>query len=227
MLGTFLDSMKNKEIFTDKLEDGSPVFPYLLEKKESKILLVCGKNASGKSLLSRYMDQCSNRNNYRTIEVSMGERAKKGYMQQAMQYGKYGDEDRESTGHLTSYRVIKEFKKVEDFESPWFMILDEPDIGLSEAYARAMGEFIALNINEHKSSEHFKGLIVVSHNRALMQSLTSNLDHEPNKMRVGDDRHFDDWLESGEEAVSLEELLGLKEKTSKTRKRFAPYFKKR
>ena len=202
-----LTGIKHKRTFSDK---GCIETSISIAKKPSKVVLITGDNATGKSLVCRYINQVQNKKGFMSIEVSMGDRNKKNYMGQAYTFGRYGDEDIESTGYLTINRIIKDIDRLKLMKKPWNFTLDEPDLGMSESYARPLGEFLAKQFTELEKSDFCKGLVVVSHSRILLQSILDNLEYKPNGMLLGDSKiDFFDWLESSPQEKTISDLLSL------------------
>ncbi len=154
-----------------------PFSYHLKPAAASKLLLVTGDNCSGKSLFVSIL-QAWGREHFQTqpINVSIVERTGAGSYESSglRRTMMFGDESEQSTG-ATSFGVVKRaFHNVntyaEDGKRP-ILLLDEPDFGLSEGYAAALGAYIAQQT--HVLHADVAGVVVVSHSRPLAQALAA------------------------------------------------------
>jgi hypothetical protein len=218
-----LDTVCTEKRMLNMVIEGEPVFPKKLtvDDPDSKVLMVCGDNASGKSLLTNILYQHFNTNEVHMVSISLGERTKKGYMQDVRRFGRYGDEDEESSGVTTIRRIVKDFDRLIVAEEPFVLSLDEPDIGLAETFHSALGELIATRTNELVSNPHCVGVVLVSHSRKVFKAFIDYLETPcPIKLRVGcTETDFDHWFYTPTDRT-LTELLNLNDFARQKRKRF-------
>lgn len=172
----------------------------------SNALLVSGPNASGKSLFMTYMQLCCKDAKIAKRAVCMANRTSSGMEKVFI----FGDEHEQSTG-ATSIGVVvncAESSQNED-SKPWMAIFDEPDIGLSEGYQKAMGAYIGQFMVANSENPLCKGIIIVSHCKALMREALKYAS-DANTMYMDEKVTFKDWLEREEPAYSVDELLALR-----------------
>ena len=176
--------------------------PASIDKKHERFILITGDNASGKSFMAKHLkvgfDESGEKVEF--IPVTMEMRTAPG-MQRAFMFGM---EDH-STGNVSVRSVLTALRTCRERTQRHFLLLDEPDIGVSESYARAMGETIARFVNE--MPELTVGLAVVTHSRAMVRELMAV---NPTSIRVGaDQRPLAQWLEEGPEFRSVADLEAL------------------
>lgn len=172
----------------------------------SKIVLIAGPNASGKSVVGKVIEQVARLEKKSVRSSSMRNRTC-GLLGQKMIFG---DEGEESTGcNSVAATTVGFSSSIKDGNA--VLILDEPDIGLSDEYAAALGDYIAQQMNQ--SHEQFEMLAVVSHSRLLFKSIIDAIEIPCSSIHVGDENTtFDDWLNQPFKKASIEELLNLKNK---------------
>lgn len=119
----------------------------------------------------------------------------------------YGDESWQSTGEISMRSALRGFDNLEG-DQPRCLVLDEPDIGLSEAYAKALGDEIAAACR--RIPESSPGAVIVTHSRAIAAAVAAL---GPWAARVGDDlRPTAEWLRDGPLPLppgALEHLSGI------------------
>jgi hypothetical protein len=184
---------------------------------DAKVLIMTGPNASGKSFAVRVLAGWLNggKGNTKTepLQVSMRYRTMSG-MHRAFMFGPFGDEQ-DSTGSVSLGAVNGGFRTAKGRDTPCWLFLDEPDTGLSEEFAPAMGEYIAQQANEGLGP-NCGGLVVVTHSRALVQAMLDTLTVSPHFVHVDDEPlSIADWL-SKPRRRSVEELLALPQKSITT-----------
>jgi hypothetical protein len=181
---------------------------------ESRVLLIAGDNASGKSLMVRVLASRLNGDKVEPLQVSMKYRTMPG-MHRAFMYGALGDEE-DSTGNVSLIAILGALTAAEDRKSPTWVMLDEPDTGLAEGYCTAMGAYLA-NFGNRLPLNHCQGLSVVTHSRKLVSSMLFSLDKKPHFLCFADYEGGDlmqAWLED-ERDRSIEDLLALGETSLK------------
>jgi hypothetical protein len=205
-------NLKKMMDFMSKLEWFDPDNPILIadyqpsSNKKSRLLVVTGDNATGKSffgrLVSAYCKVPKGMNSkVECLRVGMEIRASEGLHRAFVLQGM---ENEESTGVNSVHMLAGVLRNAKNREHDNIVIADEPDIGLSESYSVAMGEYIAQCL--YDLSKYTKLVIIISHSRHLVEAL---LPFDPHHLRFGDDMNLLDWIENGPPPKSIEDLLEL------------------
>lgn len=148
----------------------------------NNVLVVAGDNCSGKSFLVETLRAWVRAEKLDSIVVSIRERTGGGLyemasMRRAMMFG---DETDQSTGAISAHVVTRAFStlagRAEENKAS-FLVLDEPELGLSESMAGALGEYIGQQALAMPSLA--VGLAVVTHSRALVSRMTQALGQAP------------------------------------------------
>lgn len=179
----------------------------------SRLLVMVGDNAGGKSLLIRFAATLLNQQNTEPLQVSMRYRTQSGIHRVFM----FGDEQEDSTGAVSLNAVEGALCTAKGRETPCWVMLDEPDIGLSDSYSRALGKYLAEHGNALPEKQ-FEALVVVTHSKTLVESLFEHTNLRPHFIAVGENQvgqSPDGWLADKTER-SVEELLKLHEKGTQT-----------
>lgn len=188
-------------------DDESP-FQAAVAEGSPSLAVVTGENASGKSLYVRVVASLAHKDGALPVSISIRERTGGDGMRKVMMFG---DEQEQSTG-ATSVRVIDTGFKNLDRPKGSILILDEPEIGLSEAYASALGEYIGQQVKLVPSV--CLGVLVVTHSRPLVRGLLRGFEATPTHVAVCGDAEpsagLETWLETSE-SHTVEELLMLRE----------------
>jgi hypothetical protein len=168
----------------------------------SRLCLVLGPNASGKSLLRRLAGAACKAKRIEFMPVSMEFRTGQQFgMGRVFVYG--GTEMENSTGENSSRSVVGGIRTCRAREAPHVIFWDEPDIGMSDGYARGMGRSIA----EFAAAipEHTVAAFVVTHRKSLVREL---LAADPHVVFMGDESaaSLDEWLARDEEPQDIEAL---------------------
>lgn len=192
--------------------DGTPCRAARTEQGSPNLVLVTGENASGKSLFARIAGATLSQEKVVPVSVSIRERTGAGSfdMSRMRQVMMFGDEEENSTG-ATSVRVISTAFKNLDHAEGSALLLDEPELGLSDGYARALGELIGSRSAAIPSP--CIGVMVVTHSRSLVRGLLEGFNDTPVHVAVtadGTDPQpgLDTWLDE-QETRSVDELLAL------------------
>lgn len=179
---------------------------------DPRICVIVGENASGKSLFFRMVAQlASNRHKLLPITISIRERTGAGSHEMGgmRRMFMYGDESQQSTGAASVKVVANGFHNAAKPETPAMLLLDEPELGLSDGYARALGQYIATEIV--KLPPKSGGVVVVTHSRALVDGLWSFHATRPLFVSLGaEPKALEGWLAEPEER-SVDDLLNLRD----------------
>lgn len=171
----------------------------------SRVLVVTGDNASGKSFLCKFLDARARDTWERSVEfmrVGMGRRTAPG-IERSFIFG--GNEDRESTGRVSSNAIKGGLSTSRNRNNAHFLCFDEPDIGLSARLQAGLGAVLADFARD--LPEHLSGLIVVTHAQPIVRAL---LEVSPRCARVGGGTATTaEWAASVEPPATAEEFLDL------------------
>ena len=178
--------------------------------KGAHLCLLIGDNATGKSLFRRIVGAwCSKDYNRNTgkgtriemIGLSMQDRAG-GQMGIAHAFV-YGDEFTNATGVNTGHTVTTAITTAEGRDSANVVFWDEPDTGLSDAYAADVGRRIAAFAK--KPPPHTRASFVVTHRKALVEQL---LKAKPHVLFFGENapKTVEEYLTRPVEPADIEEL---------------------
>lgn len=185
---------------------------------DARLAVVVGENASGKSLLYRMVAQgLQAEHKVLAITISIRERTGSGQsdMSGMRRMFMFGDETPSSTGAISAKVVESGFKNLDRPEA-CALLLDEPELGLSDGYARALGEFIGLRAKVQPPAS--RGVLVVTHSRALVEGLVAGLEETPTFVCMGSDHcGLQPWLHASE-MRSLADLSALAFTASDRRK---------
>ena len=176
----------------------NPPLQAAFDDRSSKLLIITGDNASGKSYVRKLI--CFALKKYSKIEpmhVSQQGRCTEGFMRAFM----YGDESYESTGVISCKAVEGGINTCKSRENPHCIIWDEPDIGLSDDYAAGMG--VKLREFIEGLPELTWGVVISTHSKVMVQQL---VELDPSHLRLGGCPDLKAWLESKPTPKSLEEL---------------------
>lgn len=174
----------------------NPAIEAELDKGSGKLVLVTGDNASGKSFIRRYICYLAHERKIEAIHLSQEGRSGGSGISRLMIYG---TEEDESTGYNSVKTFQKSVKTSANRTASHILFYDEPEIGLSDKYAAALG--IELNNFIKESADHLIACFVATHNKALAARLEN-----PWHLRLGGCNNLQDWLNQKVEPGNLEEL---------------------
>lgn len=203
-MGLLLDGLR--EIAAD--DDFVAICPILLEPGRPDLIVVTGENAGGKTFVASYLSQIARRDHeaegkLEIMDIGMRRRTDSGIVRGLM----FGDEAWESTGQISLKVVLGGIRTCRGRENDHVLILDEPDIGLSESYRGALGELLADFADP--LPERTVALVVVTHSREIVERL---MPLGPTCVRVGDDvRPTKEWLQQGPLPRSMADVEKLQE----------------
>ncbi len=183
-------------------------FQMRLHEADPSLLVIAGPNASGKSLFFQFMAAWS-KDDALPVTISIRERTGSGLYESASMRRAFmfGNEGEQSTGACSVKVTLTGFKNVIDRKA--VLMLDEPDMGLSEDYAHAFGRLIAQEHEKARAAggENYRGLVMVTHSRSLVTGLLEE-GAKPSFLAAGMESSLAQWLEQRPHR-SLEELLAL------------------
>lgn len=200
-----------------------PDFPFTSHWSEghSQVVVVAGDNASGKSLFVQVMASRAKQHGMSPLSMSIRERCGAGLNEMASfrRIMIFGDEERQSTG-TTSFKSLRgAFRSAaawatEDNQRP-IILLDEPEIGLSQGYEAAMGEWIAQQVQGLPDA--VVGVVIVTHSKTLVRHLMDELNVPPTWVHFGHEMDIQGWLRHNE-SREVADLLALEEHARKCRR---------
>lgn len=176
---------------------------------DERVLLIVGANASGKSLVFRMIAQMADADGIEALTLSIRERSASGPYEMARMRRSmiFGDEETSSTGAISARVVESGFSNLSSRGNA-ILGFDEPEIGLSDGYAEALGEYIAICVKGMHGNAC--GVMLVTHSRRLAEGLVRGLGRDPAMLSMGEaPNDVGEWIKSREER-SVEELLGLR-----------------
>jgi len=196
---SYLNGALDSRLFTGD----SPFRGYLSEgADDSRVSIVTGPNASGKSLMVRMVAATLNEEQVEPLQVSMRYRTMGGIHRAFM----FGSDEDQSTGATSLYAVQGALRTSRQREKAHWVMLDEPDVGLAEEYAVALGTYLAAYANE--MPEHAKGMMLVTHSRALVSGFVQALQKAPHFVHLETPMTLPEWLEQPAQRT-VDELLAL------------------
>lgn len=206
-----LQSMLNETSFWT--HPSNPFNAQLQINPESNVFVVVGDNACGKSFLvdtarrfARSVDP-----EVTTVSISIRERTGSGTdpmaaMRRTMMFG---DEQEQSTGSISAGMIQKGFNnlqsRLEDGKNS-VLVLDEPELGLSENFHAAVGTLIARLASDIDPKSG--AVVIVSHSRRLVSALSANASQPINSVSMGSYDDLKQWLD-GSADKSVDDLLSL------------------
>lgn len=173
--------------------------------EDSKVIIVGGTNASGKSMVIKILSAVMGRDKVEPIQVSMRYRAGMEVpgFQRAMMFG---SEDDESTGVISAQAIQGAIRTAQSRTAPHWVMFDEPDIGLAEEYAIPMGRLIGRFTGS--PGEFTEGLAIVSHSKPLISGLLKEVALKPHFLHLDSEENLEQWLSTKSERT-VDELYEL------------------
>lgn len=195
--------------------DESP-FTADIVRGDPRLTLVVGGNATGKSIMHKMLVGLAHSHDIEPISLSIRERTgsneSPGSMRRTFMYGY---EHRDSTGNTSVRTTRKAFETLAGRSSPAMVLLDEPEMGLSDGFAHAFGELIGRLASDPPPVGC--GVMVISHSRSLVRGLLKGLGAAPGYVVTGGGpATIGEWLDHAE-VHTVEELEALGEVSSQRR----------
>lgn len=188
---------KNCSLYTEK----ECKFPFTMDVKNqnSKVVIITGDNASGKSLLLKVLKNYAKKTfNIKSIMVSLKEQLNPLGVDQTEQRRMVCLKD--DLNYSTGVSSVESVKRSFDIMKKWtqdsdtIILLEEPEIGLAQGYEYALGQFIAENTLKEKDNEAFSGLIIITHSKNVMKGILEQ-GVEPIFINMGKDFiSMENWL---------------------------------
>lgn len=141
------------------------------KRPAAPLVVVVGDNASGKSFFRRVVGAICHEAGVEFMPVSMEGRAEGGFARAFV----YGAESWESTGAISVRTVHTGVSSSRGRKDHHVIFWDEPDVGLSDAWAAGVG--VALAEYARKPPKLAKAAFVVTHSKALVSQLVDLAPH--------------------------------------------------
>lgn len=190
----------------------------------SKLVLVLGDNATGKSFVRRLVQGHCHLRQTECIALSQQGRCADPLMSGGgVRAMIYGTEEWQSTGENSAGTVLMAIKTSRARDAARHTVFwDEPDTGLSDEYALGAADEIATYVG-YDSAPGLVAAFVVSHRREFIRRLAII---EPHVLFVGEDppASLDAWLSRPVVARSLDEL---RDRSLATFRALSPLLKER
>lgn len=186
----------------------SSALPYSWIPRASRFVLVLGDNASGKSVLRRLVRDVAAARKLTVLSASMEAR---GYISAVHEYGLEGSE---STGMISARRVRTLLQQSKRAPGPHVLLLDEPDLGMSDGLAAGVGMLLA-ETYANGQIPRCAGILVTTHNRAMVREILRHVD--PNVVWFGPNAEtFDvhEWLARVEPPRTIDDVIRAASATS-------------
>lgn len=189
------------------LSDDNCPFSFHPQDGDPRVVVLAGENATGKSLLTSMLaSRAYHDHGVEPMIVSMVARTSAG-MQRAFTYG---GEDYRATGEVSlsvSMKALNHLPTRLEEQGAGLVILDEPDVGLSENYAHAFGVKLGQAINALPDKGAWS-VVLVSHSRELVGGLADTLTQAPTFVHTNEPKTLEAWA-SERPRKSVEELDAL------------------
>lgn len=197
----------------DEAIQGQTAIPYVWVpgSKDSRMALVLGDNAGGKSFFRRLFQSVTYGGHNRKpgpypvremIHLSMEARA--GHMMYGMARAVvYGDEERDATGQLTASTIEGAIQTSTGRDHDVIVYWDEPDIGMSARSAAGAG--IRIRDFTDTMPNHIKAVMVTSHSPELVERL-AQAKETPHYLFLGDAQGpatVTDWIKAQRDPVPV------------------------
>lgn len=198
VIDAFMKDMLGLLIFQPDADNNNlPAIETTLDEGKSKLVIVSGDNASGKSLIRRVVHSKLHKKKIELIHTSQQGRTTEGLHRAFI----YGAEDWESTGAISANTLQKSLKTSRSRGEQHCLFWDEPDIGLSDNYAAGLGVAIRDFISDPPAL--LQMAFLVTHSKALVKQLMSL---NPWNLRLGGCPSLQDWLDAEIVPANLDEL---------------------
>jgi len=183
-------------------EDGS-LFPMRLKRGRGRMFVVTGGNAAGKSLVRRVAGLICRDDKQEFMGLSMEGRSGSSLMNGPVRAMLYGDESYNATGLLSAGLVLSGISTCRSRENRHTIFWDEPDLGLSDEAAAAVGIKLAEFADD--LPDKTEAVFVATHSRHLVKQV---LPARPHWIHMGEGEHktLAEWADREVEPADLELL---------------------
>lgn len=181
--------------------ESTPIFEAMnFIDNNANVFIIYGENASGKSLITKILRNRLYDENITTRTVSMAERTTPGVKRAFL----FGDDDTQSTGETSFTFLSKAFGGMINDEQgdKTVAIFDEPDLGLSSRYARALGKYFS---EKEKELDNNKAIVIISHNEHFIKAFLKHTESNVSTLGINTKQSIDEWINDDVE-YSIEQL---------------------
>lgn len=155
----------------------SDLIPLTFERCHPRLLVITGENASGKSVIRRILQELARDQKVEPIAISPELRQTGGLVTAFV----YGDESTTASGDIAGGVIIGAINTSRKRTQPHIIILDEPDMGMSDNLAAGAAQELIEFCQD--PPEHLGFVAVITHRKAMLSELfAGNAAH----LRVGD-----------------------------------------
>lgn len=205
IIHSFVSAVRKREFDILKAQDdGKNVFSKFSidHRSTDKAVIIFGDNGSGKSLLAKQIKEQCVLNKIKCNLYNMQLRSSSSFTKSYF----FSGGNLVSTSAVSIKSMMNSFKK----EGNPFIIMDEPDVGLSEKYMTAFGQVMAEKVNRTK-----RGLALITHSKKVLSAFIKTLNGQFTTIGVNTDLSFDQWMETDTDAT-VEEMLSMVENQLKS-----------
>jgi type II secretory pathway predicted ATPase ExeA len=132
-------------------------------RSEAPVLVITGKNASGKSFLRRFMCMKLKQAKIEAMHLSQQGRSTEGVMRCFV----YGSEDDESTGAISAKTFKTGMSTSRSRTTAHAIIWDEPEIGMGEELQVGSADWLFEQLADWP--KHLRGIILLTHSRIFVK----------------------------------------------------------
>lgn len=140
------------------------------DPKSCKLMVVCGSNASGKSMIRRCLSMACKEKGIEAIPISMEFRTRSGDIARSFVFN---DESDHATGITTAQTIITGMSTSRGRDSKHLLMWDEPEIGMSEELQHASVDHIVSEFGNWP--KHLEGAVFFTHSRIFADRLVKEL----------------------------------------------------
>jgi predicted ATPase len=127
------------------------------------VLVITGKNASGKSFLRRFISLRLKQDKIEAIHLSQQGRSQEGVMRCFV----YGDEQYESTGAISAKTFLGGISTSRNRDHEHAIIWDEPEIGMSEELQVGSANWLFEKLADWP--KNLRGIVLLTHSRIFVK----------------------------------------------------------
>lgn len=155
--------------------------PHLFVEGRSKLTVIVGENAAGKSFARRLITLMARDIGVECMHLSMeGRSAGTFSMMAAVMI--YGSEQYHATGSNSAHVIQTGIRNSLERKNAHVLFWDEPDVGLSDGAAAGAGQAISAYAKQTWDRKRVQAVFVTTHNRHLVREL---LPARPNYLHLG------------------------------------------
>lgn len=186
----------------DYIEYAEQAFDNIVDALEQielgKVTILTGDNGSGKSLIRKVLaSDLKRKNNGEKVIVADSSMDKRTGLHSEMGGG--GVFLRDTSWIATSSNTIHGIKGLFSCSDDRYIVLDEPEIGMSASMQMSWGKYINDYLTENKNK--YKGVLIISHSKTLINQLTI-----ADKFINIQKKTKEEWMNEEPEMIDIEEF---------------------